>query len=245
MVFKPVLLRLQSKAHTSFNSYLAGTWTKPTSTDTQLRQGLSASSFVNHAQARVPISNETVEPVLESDLMASLEAVESAFIDYSGFTGFDVESQYNNADDGRVGSGSGGFGGSGSFPAGSDDFLHGILTGQWADLSYHPVSSFQIGSSSNSGYQQVDPVPFTAPGPSFHPFNSTDPNSEMQDRHINEESSTASPEVIWNPDITGIGLNESPRPSNLRPPQTSPAPVIPETAEAVLIWDTFLKELGV
>lgn len=262
----PILLRLQSKAHAAFNSHQSGTWTKPTSTDTQLQRGLGGSTAIlSHVRTRPaesppalpPLaSHQNPERVAEVDVMSSLETVQPLLEEYLRSFGFDTanaqEQTYNGGAGGEDGNEVFGAGHMGMYVPSSDAFLQGVLTGHWGGLS---SSGPQVTPS--PGYQLNVP-PLSAPAPTerlLDPRGQVYPLYDEARHHQAHVTYRPSPPP---PSDSGLSSTMSGGPgtgldgtySQYPPPLLHQPPpptfnVGTEDSRASFLWDNFLRELGI
>lgn len=190
------------------------------------------------------------EEEMQQDMMSSLEGVQPSLDDYLrafdlGNLGGQPEADY----DGNGGVARGAHADIGRSVTSSDDFLHGVLTGQWAV----PPSSFQSSSSADFGYYQTDRTQQRVPTVQGQQSDQYDPSHSSGSLGYGDHSFRPSP----GPPSDGVlSSHGSPPGHNLEgghslfPPSLSyqhPTSTIPieGDSQANFMWDNFLKELGI
>lgn len=244
----PTLLRLQTSAHASFDSYHAGTWTQPTTTDSQLQRGLGGSATVQHVRTQrreSPSITPAPLPVPEvsstMDVMGSLAMVEPSLEEYLRSYGVQPVASSSQDEDERRQSKSNNldFAEMAMNIPSSDTFLHGVLTGQWNAPSlngpqYQAHSSFPDGSTQSSLFDQLQYTQDyrydqdTASGPRLN-HDLHQPFPDLLSRSV-----TSSFDVGSNA-VTGFEYNSS------QPADST----VEDNLQANFVWENFLKELGV
>ncbi|KIM27212.1 hypothetical protein M408DRAFT_330132 [Serendipita vermifera MAFF 305830] len=253
----PALLRLQEKAHEAFNSYRAGTWVRPTSTDDQLRRGMGGSPSIEHVRrqerasppAPIPPIPEYPQPEqgAQPDMMSSLETIQPSLDDYlrsfePAYSGQQIGENYN----GGSGYAQGGpLADIGMSVPSSDAFLHGVLTGQWDNLNVHSSGS------SDSGYHPVGMAPHQAPMHGNMPggeYGSGNQGSADHSAYSFRPSPAPPSDVLSSNGSPPRAVHEETQ--TLYPPSLSYQPPQPmytgrEDTQSNFMWDNFLRELGI
>ena len=236
-LLQPILLRLKAKAHSSFDSYLAGSWVKPTSTDAQLQQGLSGSVVFHPNRPTATSSYEISQQVSQSTTSPPLEPVPASLDEYLQSFGLTSENQ-SYLGDNIPGSRSGGTGGASMFTGGSDNFFYGAVTGQW-DVPFQPAQSPPL---SDSEYHQRGINPHTNTMNLDQTSNPLHSGYQTTEGYAASSSSPAS--TRYSGPADGGFCSTPEQLSAFYPPQDSFAPSRSEAAQANFRWDSFLMTLG-
>lgn len=252
---KPTLRRLQTKAHASYDSFCAGTWVRPTTTDSQLQHGLGGSATIQHVRARpqdssaMPASAPAYQPSdvpMTADVMNLLETNEPSLEEYLKSFGFDPTSlqvqdqQSANAHREPMATG--------ASVSSSDSFLHGVLTGQWneppiddrAHLPPQTTPSSQANPTEADLYGNIDQLLY-APIQQYQ-----DPKEGAQPTHGSHGQSPS--EGVTSSQGSsggGAGFGESITPLTRPPSGFSMDTTVEDPQAANFMWDNFLRELGV
>ena len=220
------MLDLQSKAKASIEAYQKGTWTRPTAADPALFPGLGGCKAIvqqtRQQSASSPASSDG------NNVLASLEGVQPTLDDY--LRSFQAPGAANQA----------------GVPMGitsSDAFLQGALTGNWEGLTtpLAPIPEY-------TGQYNLSPPSLDVPHQEhFAPYYS---NLTPQ----NGTSIFAASPYSEGSLSSGSGGNASGAQSTANYPPTiqplGPSPVLNDSdtggqpVDAVLLWDNFLRDLG-
>jgi hypothetical protein len=201
------------------NAFKQGTWTRPTTTDSQLLLGLGASGAVVHNARSHPDPPVSFSEQLDrNDVMASLENFQSSLDGY-------LQSLEHNPQIAPEA-----YGGI----ATSDSFLYGILGGS--------------GNSEFPANLQADTQPTASfdpksvlETPDVPVYNTTDPFQSQPGFQNPTETSDFSSLAPGVPDMSLPFTSAGPPPA-LTESQT----IIPvDDAHAAFLWDNFLRELGI
>jgi hypothetical protein len=220
---KPVLLDLQSKAHTSIEEHRKGTWTRPTASDPALFPGLGGCKAIVQETRRQPASSPASSE--GNNLLASLDGVQPTLDEY--LRSLDTPRGTSNVE----------------VPIGitsSDDFLMSALTGNWTglgaplptmpeypgqrnlsppklDLPRQDHVLFHLNSTQQDGSSMFAPSPFS------------DGSSSSGNGNLNGAQST----FDYPPPFQPLG-----------PSVSHQADVNGQATDTVLLWDNFLRDLG-
>lgn len=218
-------------------------WTKPTSTDSQLHQALSTSAIVDRSEVSSQAgSNEAQEQSSEIDLMTSLGIAQFSPNNQIGSLFNHVEYREENIVGGTTDNGNHSLSGARNPATNSDTFLNGILTGQW-DAYFQPEFPSELPFASDSGFPQLSETSLKETEPPYQRSSPNDPIYNVRRDHSSDGSFTSMPVPTFVGSPTGYGDVE--QTSRSRIPQTPVLSTISERTELALVWDNFLKDLGV
>jgi hypothetical protein len=215
MILQPTLLHLQSSAHTAREAFQYGTWSRQNPPDATLLQALGGAGAVLHRQdnnpAPVPETSSGVQndhPMLDQYLRS-----------------FDFNSGPDNNS-------------SPLFLPTSDEFLQGVLSGDWSGLFPSPSSNTPSGFdySTNIAAQGQPEISFDYNG--LQPPKATYTSSRYSDggSSINSGGIPLAP-----------ASSIEPPPLLHQPSAQVPHPLTSQSDEfqKSFLWDNFLCELGI
>ena len=204
-------------------AYRNGTWTRPTVNDPALFPGLGGCKAIVQQTRQQPVSSPASSD--GNNVLVSLEGVQPTLDDY--LRSFQPQSEPNQGAPMGITS--------------SDDFLRGALTGDWGRLA--PIHSEPTASSFNGKYNDTAPsinVPWQEPVPSYNqqPMQqgmfSASPYSDggvSSGSNGNGIQST----FDYTPPFQALGSS---------PPVVGNGQANGQAPESVLLWDNFLRDLG-
>ncbi|PVF92899.1 hypothetical protein CPB86DRAFT_768710 [Serendipita vermifera] len=213
----PALLRLQEKAHKAINSFMSGTWTRPTTTDSELHKSFSSSGIIIVPKS----SSESTLGTIPGTNSANNSSSESSLS-----PGIDPKSMHPpNHPEMVVQSTLG--------PPTSDSFLQSIFGKNWS-LANLDLPSVDGATESSRNTLLRHPGSFISSGSQTMSSAMNGTQQELQNQDL---TSTGPTTIRTRDEIQGTA--QDPVANNQHPTLAFDDP------QASVLWEAFLREMGV